>query len=158
MAEKAAILTAPRLLGNRMDGDYTQNLQELIPNGVTVKKGDKVAEFDRQYMWLQLDDYEAVVAQGERYLKVLDGRLDVDYPTVVAIAPGIVRWGAGETWSIAIERALFGPAALPGTELELLTAADRLGDAGLALLTVDLGTARLAAAGIHRLSVQLANA
>ncbi len=86
---------------------------------------------------------------------LLDGRLGADIPTVVALSDDVIRWGAGETWDIAVQRAVFGAAALPGTELELLTVGERLAAAGLGITTVDLGTPRLTAAGTHRLSVQL---
>jgi multidrug efflux pump subunit AcrA (membrane-fusion protein) len=77
IAQKAALITAPLMYGSRRDGDYSLTLQELIANGVTVKKGEKLAEFDRLYMQLRLDDYEAVVDQHERYLKILYAQLDV---------------------------------------------------------------------------------
>lgn len=40
-------------------GEFTLVLQDLVKPGVLVKKGDVVAEFDRQYMLLRLDDYRA---------------------------------------------------------------------------------------------------
>lgn len=46
-------------------GDFGSILQELIKPGTHVKKGDKVAEFDRQYMLQRLDDYKSGVAQQE---------------------------------------------------------------------------------------------
>ena len=52
-------------------------LEELIPNGVNVKKGDVVARFDRQYMLLRLDDYLANVVQHENYLKIMYAQLAV---------------------------------------------------------------------------------
>jgi multidrug resistance efflux pump len=48
-----------------MMGDFGSILQELIKPGTHVKKGDKVAEFDRQYMLQRLDDYKSGVAQQE---------------------------------------------------------------------------------------------
>jgi HlyD family secretion protein len=47
----------------RRRGDFQLALQKLAPAGIRVKKGDVVAEFDRQYMLLRLEDYEASVAQ-----------------------------------------------------------------------------------------------
>lgn len=46
-------------------GDFMLALHKLIPGGTRVKKGDVVAEFDRQFMLLRLDDYRAAVAQTE---------------------------------------------------------------------------------------------
>jgi multidrug resistance efflux pump len=40
-------------------------LQKVAPAGVMVRKGDEIAEFDRQYMLLRLDDYKASVVQSE---------------------------------------------------------------------------------------------
>jgi multidrug efflux pump subunit AcrA (membrane-fusion protein) len=41
-------------------------LQKLAVPGSFVKKGDIVAEFDRQYMLIRLDDYKAMADQHER--------------------------------------------------------------------------------------------
>lgn len=49
--------------GGRRRGDFHLALQKLAPAGIRVKKGDVVAEFDRQFMLLRLDDYKASVAQ-----------------------------------------------------------------------------------------------
>ena len=46
-------------------------LQEVAKPGSPVKKGDVVAEFDRQYMLTRLDDYRASVVQSEAALKSL---------------------------------------------------------------------------------------
>jgi multidrug efflux pump subunit AcrA (membrane-fusion protein) len=43
-----------------------------------VKKGDTVAEFDRQYMLTRLDDYRASVEQVESSLRILRANLEVD--------------------------------------------------------------------------------
>jgi len=49
--------------GGRRRGDFHLALQKLAPAGIRVKKGDVVAEFDRQFMLLRLEDYKASVAQ-----------------------------------------------------------------------------------------------
>jgi HlyD family secretion protein len=81
MAEKASVLTAPPMIGSHSHGSGRSELalilEELIPNGVQVKKGDVVAKFDRQYMLLRLDDYLADVVQHENYLKIMYAQLDV---------------------------------------------------------------------------------
>ncbi len=46
----------------RRRGDFHLQLQKLAPAGTMVKKGDVIAEFDRQYMLTRLDDYAAAVA------------------------------------------------------------------------------------------------
>ncbi|NJN20616.1 MAG: hypothetical protein HC812_04715 [Leptolyngbya sp. RL_3_1] len=47
------------------------------PPGSLVKKGDVVAEFDRQYMLTRLDDYKAGVAQTEAAFKKLEAELEL---------------------------------------------------------------------------------
>ncbi len=80
-AEKAAVLTAPPMVGSHSHGsgraELALFLEELIPNGAQVKKGDVVARFDRQYMLLRLDDYLANVVQHENYLKIMYAQLAV---------------------------------------------------------------------------------
>lgn len=44
-------------------------LQSLAPNGSRIAKGEQVAEFDRQYMLLRLDDFKASVEQSESSMK-----------------------------------------------------------------------------------------
>jgi multidrug resistance efflux pump len=49
-----------------------------VAAGSRVKKGDIVAEFDRQYMLLRLDDYRANLDQQQTNLLSLKANLDVD--------------------------------------------------------------------------------
>ncbi len=58
-------------------GDYALILQDLVKPGSYVKKGAKVAEFDRQYMLQRLDDYRASVAQAEASFKRQRAELDI---------------------------------------------------------------------------------
>ncbi len=58
-------------------GDYTLVLQHVVPPGSHVKKGDTVAEFDRQYMLLRLDDYRAAIAQTRDAVNKLKAELAV---------------------------------------------------------------------------------
>lgn len=51
--------------GGRMGGDFSLLLQEAPKPGTPVKKGEKIAEFDRQYMLTRLDDYRSSVVQAE---------------------------------------------------------------------------------------------
>ena len=48
------------------------------PAGSRVKKGDVIAEFDRQYMTLRLDDYKVQLDQQTASLDTLKANLDVD--------------------------------------------------------------------------------
>lgn len=89
---------------------------------------------------------------------LLDGRLDHDVPTVVVAGEHVLRWGAGRTWDDALHRAMYRSAA-PGSEMkaddELAWICSQLGDAGVSIGAVDLGTTLLRRAGIVRCSVQL---
>lgn len=58
-------------------GEFNLTLQELIKPGSYVKKGQVVAEYDRQYMVNRLDDYRASVAQSEASFKKMLAELDV---------------------------------------------------------------------------------
>ena len=58
-------------------GDFMMQLQMLAPNGSRVTKGTEVAEFDRQYMLLRLDDYKASVEQSENSMKASVATLEV---------------------------------------------------------------------------------
>jgi len=58
--------------------EFSLVLQELVQPGSRVKKGQVVAEFDRQYMLTRLDDYRATVEQHEAGLRILKANLDVD--------------------------------------------------------------------------------
>jgi multidrug efflux pump subunit AcrA (membrane-fusion protein) len=52
-------------------------LQDGAKPGMLVKKGDPVAEFDRQYMLTRLDDYKAGVAQSEASFRKMEAELEV---------------------------------------------------------------------------------
>jgi multidrug efflux pump subunit AcrA (membrane-fusion protein) len=56
-------------------GDFMLVLQELAPAGSKVKKGDVVAEFDRENMLLRVDDYRSSVAQQEANFKKMQAEL-----------------------------------------------------------------------------------
>lgn len=86
---------------------------------------------------------------------LIDGRLGHDVPTVLAIGSQSVHWGIGSTWERATRRALYGGVdGDTGSELDAVVA--RLESTSpYELATVDLGSAVLARAGVHRLSVQI---
>ncbi len=58
-------------------GDFSLVLLELPNAGHRVKKGDVVAEFDRQYMLNRLDDYKDSVIQAEANVKQKKANLAV---------------------------------------------------------------------------------
>ena len=122
-----------------------------ITAGLSDRLGwEAVLEFDR--------GRELGLAPGmnapER-LVVLDGRVGHEVPTVVTLGDDIVRWGAGATWSQALDRAVFGHDAVNASVDELSQVSERLGRDGLTIATVDLATPLLARAGVFRTSVQL---
>jgi multidrug resistance efflux pump len=55
--------------------DWGLTLQWLVQPGAQVEKGGKVAEFDRQYMLLRLEDYRASVTQADADLTKLKADL-----------------------------------------------------------------------------------
>ena len=59
------------------DGDFMMVLLELPNAGGRVKKGDVVAEFDRQYMLNRIDDYKDSVIQTEASIKNKQANLAV---------------------------------------------------------------------------------
>jgi multidrug efflux pump subunit AcrA (membrane-fusion protein) len=69
-------------------------LQMLAPNGSRVSKGDQVAEFDRQYMLLRLDDQTANVEQSENSMKASMANLEVtrkSYEQQILAAKNLVQ-------------------------------------------------------------------
>jgi HlyD family secretion protein len=58
--------------------DFGLVLQDAAKPGSTVRKGDVVAEFDRQYMLNRLEDYRASVAQIEASVRKLQAELQVE--------------------------------------------------------------------------------
>ncbi|MCW5980122.1 MAG: HlyD family efflux transporter periplasmic adaptor subunit [Bryobacteraceae bacterium] len=63
--------------GGRRRGDFHLAVETLAPAGVYVKKGDIVAEFDRQFMLLRLEDYRSSVVQADAALKKARADLSV---------------------------------------------------------------------------------
>ena len=66
--------------GGGMGGgsEFMLVLTDLIKPGSQVKKGERVAEFDRQYMLLRLDDYRSSLVQHEANIKKLEANLAVN--------------------------------------------------------------------------------
>lgn len=79
-AENFAVLRAPRLHGRRTGRsamEFSLTIERLAPAGKFVRAGEVVAEFDRQYMQLRLDDYLARVEQEGRDVSRLKANLAV---------------------------------------------------------------------------------
>ncbi len=58
-------------------GDFTLILQHLVKPGSMVKKGEVVAEFDRQFMLQRLDDYESTMETARAQLAQQRANLDL---------------------------------------------------------------------------------
>lgn len=58
-------------------GDFTLVLQQLIKPGSLVKEGDTIAEFDRQYMLLRLEDYKSTMETAKAQLAQQRANLDL---------------------------------------------------------------------------------
>src|SRR5204863_3312949 len=79
-ADHRDTLVAPYMIGNRhISGgtSFALILRKLAPAGSRVKKGDVIAEFDRETMLNRLEDYRAWVRQHQLNLDVLGARLDI---------------------------------------------------------------------------------
>ena len=79
-ADHRGTLVAPSMIGNRHASGGTSFalvLRKLAPAGSRVKKGDVIAEFDRETMLNRVEDYRAWVHQHELNLSVLGARLDI---------------------------------------------------------------------------------
>lgn len=61
--------------------EFMMVLQDAAKPGSRVKKGDMIAEFDRQYMLTRLDDYKASVDQSESSFKSMLANLDTTKET-----------------------------------------------------------------------------
>ena len=73
----APLMTGTRNHSSRGSADFQQVLVDTAKPGSYVRKGDPVAEFDRMYMLLRLDDYRADVVQHEANLRSLNALLNV---------------------------------------------------------------------------------
>ncbi len=63
-AKSFAPIVAPRMMGRGGEGGQ-MILLKLAPAGSRVKKGEVIAEFDRQFQLTHVDDHEAQVVQAE---------------------------------------------------------------------------------------------
>lgn len=72
-------------------GDFSLVLEKAVPPGTHVKKGEVIAEFDRQYMLTRLDDYKASLAIAENAMEVEKAQIAVErkaHDQIVASAKG----------------------------------------------------------------------
>ncbi|MBL8179853.1 MAG: efflux RND transporter periplasmic adaptor subunit [Bryobacterales bacterium] len=78
-ASKYSYLIAPKLQGTRgrESSELTLTLVKLATPGMKLRKGDVVAEFDRQFMNIRVDDYRSNVLQWEQNLIRLRASLDL---------------------------------------------------------------------------------
>jgi len=67
-AERSVELRAPNLRGRRGRGDFRMLIQDLVPSGSRVSKGDVVASFDPMYQQIYLDDERAQRINAEAVL------------------------------------------------------------------------------------------
>ncbi|MBK5292046.1 MAG: HlyD family efflux transporter periplasmic adaptor subunit [Acidobacteriia bacterium] len=63
--------------GRGGSSQFSMVLQEVAKSGSRVKKGDMVAEFDRESMLTRLDDYKASVSQSEASFKRMQADMGV---------------------------------------------------------------------------------
>lgn len=79
-ASRSQFLIAPKLQGTRRDrgsSDLSLTLQFLLPAGAPVKKGQRVAEFDRQFMETRLDDLRAAIVQQEALMRRMNAAMEL---------------------------------------------------------------------------------
>ncbi len=77
-AENSVALLAPRLLGRRGRGErFNLLLSKLVSEGEHVKRGQIVAEFDREYMRNRLDDYQSLVVRQQMQVQKLAANLKI---------------------------------------------------------------------------------
>ena len=79
-ADHRCTIVAPYMIGNRYISGGTSFaliLRKLAPPGSRVKKGDVIAEFDRENMLNRLEDYRDWVRQHQLNLVTLEARLGV---------------------------------------------------------------------------------
>lgn len=71
-----------------------QVLQSVAKPGSIVKKGQVIAEFDRQFQEQRLDDFKAQIEQSERTMRSIDAQIDVQrkaFTQNISLAKGAVE-------------------------------------------------------------------
>ncbi len=74
--------------------DFMQVLQSVAKPGSIVKKGQVIAEFDRQFQEQRLDDFKAQIEQSERTMRSIDAQIDVQrkaFTQNISLAKGAVE-------------------------------------------------------------------
>ncbi len=95
--------------GGGGSSDFMMQLQMLAPNGSRIAKGETVAEFDRQYMLLRLDDYKANVEQSENSMKASMANLEVtrkSYDQQILAAKNLVEKSELDMRTIPVRSAI----------------------------------------------------
>jgi multidrug efflux pump subunit AcrA (membrane-fusion protein) len=95
--------------GGGRGSDFMMQIQMLAPNGTRVAKGATVAEFDRQYMLLRLDDYRANVEQAENSQKASMANLEVtrkSYQQQILAAKNLVEKSELDMKTIPVRSAI----------------------------------------------------
>ena len=148
-AEDAMRPEHPRPAGLSHDRSWSR----AVLSGLSERLGwEARTAFERGEALDTIDD----VAPSDA-VTVYDGSLGHDLPCVLIVSDKVIRWGAGNTVASAYRRALFGDQGLSEEEAarELADMQLVLGDAGLDVAVVDVGTTMLRRAGFVRVSVQL---
>ncbi|HWQ52701.1 MAG TPA: efflux RND transporter periplasmic adaptor subunit [Bryobacteraceae bacterium] len=107
-AERFAVLMAPQMRGSRQGRsghEFNLVLQRVVRAGALVKKGDEVAEFDRQYILQRMQDFKASVDQHSRNVTRLKANLMVSraaYQQLVIRAKGQMEKAALDLKKIPI--------------------------------------------------------
>ena len=76
-ARNFAPIVAPRMMGRGSEGGAQMILMKLIPPGSRVRKGEVIAEFDRQWQLNRIDDQQAQVVQAEADISKRKAELDI---------------------------------------------------------------------------------
>lgn len=95
--------------GSSSSGDFGSILQDLAKPGSIVRKNDKIAEFDRQYMLQRVDDYKAGVDQQELNMQKMVADLDVTrkaHEQSILIAKGEVEKAKLDLKTIPVRSAI----------------------------------------------------
>lgn len=95
--------------GGRGGSEFGLQIQALSKSGSMAKKGDVVAEFDRQYMMQRLDDFKSTVTQAEADFRKQTAELQItrkSYEQQVLTAKNAVEKAELDIKTIAVRSAI----------------------------------------------------
>ena len=95
--------------GSRGGSEFGLQIQALSKSGSMAKKGEVVAEFDRQYMMQRLDDFKSTVTQAEADFRKQTAELQItrkSYEQQVLTATGAVEKAELDIKTIAVRSAI----------------------------------------------------